>query len=267
MFSHDLIFDVGMHKGEDSEFYLKKGFRVVGIEAIESFCAAVRDRFPESISTGRLVIVNKAITERPGPVRFYINETNSVWGTLNLAWVERNKRRGAPSREVTVIGIPLEDLIQQHGVPYYLKIDIEGNDLVCLESLRKTGARPRYVSIESTKTSWSDLMREFDLLSVLGYTRFKVVNQSLVPRQIPPIPAREGKAVDHRFTDGASGLFGDEAPGEWLSREEALMQYREIFRRYRLWGDDGVFKRNRFTRWICHLLNVQDSWYDTHAAL
>jgi 16S rRNA A1518/A1519 N6-dimethyltransferase RsmA/KsgA/DIM1 with predicted DNA glycosylase/AP lyase activity len=29
----DLIYDVGMHHGEDTEFYLRKGFRVVAFEA------------------------------------------------------------------------------------------------------------------------------------------------------------------------------------------------------------------------------------------
>lgn len=29
----DLIFDLGMHHGHDSEYYLKKGFRVVAVEA------------------------------------------------------------------------------------------------------------------------------------------------------------------------------------------------------------------------------------------
>jgi hypothetical protein len=29
----DLIYDVGLHLGEDSEFYLKKGFNVVAVEA------------------------------------------------------------------------------------------------------------------------------------------------------------------------------------------------------------------------------------------
>ena len=28
-----LIFDVGMHKGEDTEFYLSRGHEVVGVEA------------------------------------------------------------------------------------------------------------------------------------------------------------------------------------------------------------------------------------------
>ena len=29
----DLIYDVGFHRGEDTEFYLAKGFKVVAIEA------------------------------------------------------------------------------------------------------------------------------------------------------------------------------------------------------------------------------------------
>ena len=27
-----IIFDIGMHRGEDTDFYLKKGFTVVGVE-------------------------------------------------------------------------------------------------------------------------------------------------------------------------------------------------------------------------------------------
>ena len=40
---------------------------------------------------------------------------------------------------MTEIAAPVVDtgaLLQQHGVPYYMKIDIEGNDLVPLKGLR-----------------------------------------------------------------------------------------------------------------------------------
>lgn len=47
--SRDLIFDIGMHRGEDSEFYLRKGFRVVAVEAIDSFCRTVAERLVESV--------------------------------------------------------------------------------------------------------------------------------------------------------------------------------------------------------------------------
>ena len=29
----NLVFDIGMHLGADTEFYLKKGFNVIGFEA------------------------------------------------------------------------------------------------------------------------------------------------------------------------------------------------------------------------------------------
>ena len=40
----DLIYDIGMHEGEDSEFYLLKGFRVVAVEADPDLCQAAAER-------------------------------------------------------------------------------------------------------------------------------------------------------------------------------------------------------------------------------
>ena len=33
----NLIYDLGSHNGQDSEFYLKKGFTVVAVEAIRNY--------------------------------------------------------------------------------------------------------------------------------------------------------------------------------------------------------------------------------------
>ena len=49
--SKKLIYDVGMHKGEDSDFYLKKGFRVVGFEADPDLAELCRQRFSKQIKT------------------------------------------------------------------------------------------------------------------------------------------------------------------------------------------------------------------------
>ncbi|HJU23267.1 MAG TPA: hypothetical protein VJ891_12220 [Casimicrobiaceae bacterium] len=46
-------------------------------------------------------------------------------------------------------------------MPYYLKIDIEGADLHCVRALARFGKRPKYVSLESTMTSWDGLVEEF----------------------------------------------------------------------------------------------------------
>jgi FkbM family methyltransferase len=260
------IFDVGMHFGEDTEFYLRKGFRVVGIEAVDTHCSAVANRLADAIREGRLIIVNKAITSNEGLVRFYLNDAMSVWGTTKPEWAARNARLGAPSREVTVESTRLSTLIAQYGAPYYLKIDVEGADLECLASLEGCESLPRYVSIESNKTSWHELEHEFDVFETLGYTRFKVVNQATVTEQVPPKPAREGATIEHVFKGGESGLFGEETPGPWLSRAEALAVYRRIFRSYRLYGDDGLLRRSRIGRAILNAIDLRAPWYDTHAA-
>src|SRR5581483_11697080 len=119
----------------------------------------------------------------------------------------------SPSAEViSVPGVHFSTLIAQYGTPYYLKIDIEGADHLCIESLSKPDV-PRYLSIESDKLQWSGLMHEFEVLQDLGYQRFKVVGQHKLPKQVPPNPPLEGKYVDRRFTLASSGLFGEEAPG------------------------------------------------------
>jgi hypothetical protein len=54
MANDELIYDVGAHKGEDTEFYLKKGFGVVTIEAIPEFCVLLEQRFAKFLHDGQL---------------------------------------------------------------------------------------------------------------------------------------------------------------------------------------------------------------------
>jgi hypothetical protein len=164
-----------------------------------------------------------------------------------------------------VPGRRFEEILEEFGVPYYLKVDIEGTDFLCAEALRQFEHRPRFVSLESTKTSWEGLLDEFAMLGTLGYDRFKVVQQQDVPFQVCPFPAREGKYVPYLFEHGASGLFGEEAPGRWLTEGQALKAYERIFQRYRLFGDDGLLGKSRLGRLITRLLRPKVGWYDTHA--
>lgn len=251
----DLIFDVGFHRGEDTEFYLKKGFRVVAVEANPDLCANGRERFSEAIRSGQLRIVEKALARQPGEVTFYRN-VNSVWGTIDPLWADRNSRMGAPSEPMVVTATTMEALIAEFGTPYYAKFDIEGLDMVGVEGLASSADRPAYISVESEKDSFKALRREFDVLVSLGYDRFKIVPQSKVP-------AQRCNGLDHRFPEGSSGMFGEEAPGKWVSAAEAIEAYKPIFVRYALVGDDPIFSRP--FRSLAWRMGLRADWYDTHA--
>jgi FkbM family methyltransferase len=239
-FDRNLIYDVGMHQGEDSEYYLKKGFKVVAVEALSRLAEEASERLQQYIRSGQLVVLNVAIAEKDGPITFYENPGLSVWGTTDPRWAERNRKLGMNSIETTVQGMNFANIVTRYGVPYYLKVDIEGADTLCLEGLRNLNTRPKHVSIESTKKSWKSLQGEFALFKQLGYLKFKVIPQHTLSAQICPFPAKEGLYIDHHFQVGASGLFGEELDGEWLNEDEAMRAYGRIFLRHRLYGDESA---------------------------
>lgn len=278
----DLIYDVGMHKGEDSYLYLRKGFRVVAFEANPSLVELCSARLKEFIDQGRLTIVQGAIVAPPATgaaqskVQFYKNE-NSVWGTVCADWAERNARLGTSTSLIEVDAINFADVIKQHGMPYYMKIDIEGCDTVCLNALSAFRERPDYVSFESDKTSFANITREIDLLSDLGYAWFQPVEQSALPiSQVLPYPPREGGYASLRIEKGSSGLFGRELPNRWRSKRETLRVYRFIRLGYYLLGDAGIMNgwsfrgaaraRSVARRFISFFTGASvPGWYDTHA--
>src|SRR3954467_117762 len=180
----DLIYDIGLHLGEDTAFYLARGYRVVAIEADPSLVAYCHRRFADAIDDGRLRIVSGAITRGDSPtVTFYRHSSKSDWGTLNEDWAERNiglERAGAiETIEVPTVG--LGKLLEETGVPYFMKVDVEGADELCLRALFEVEDRPAYVSIESSTSSLADVRAELTLLSELGYTRFAAVQQETIP--------------------------------------------------------------------------------------
>lgn len=264
--NRQLIYDVGANGGEDTDFYLRKGFKVVAIEANPLLAEKLKERFRSELSSGSLCVVDAAITENAGDVDFYVNETRSVWGTIRPAWAERNAFLGSPSKLMRVKGVTFPEILGEHGIPYYLKIDIEGADMLCLEGLVDTADRPKFVSIESEKRSWGSLLREFEMFKALGYSSFKIINQTQVNGQAPPNPAAEGRHVEYRFERGSSGLFGEELPGKWLTARQAIRRYWFIFLRYRLVGDFGIL-RNLWKIPGFGRIFKPAPHYDTHATV
>jgi FkbM family methyltransferase len=257
----NLIYDLGCHNGQDSDFYLKKGFTVVAVEAYPKLCDHLRRRFSREIAEGRYILIENAISERFGKIEFFVNEKRSVWGTTsyNPRYKERSSATG-PWIKTVVPSIPFSWLTDQFGVPYYLKIDIEGADVLCLEELIKSQDRPNFISIER-QPFLTDQLEELRLLKALGYARFKIVDQKAVMRQQPPNPAREGVYVNHQFEFDATGLFGEESPGSWLSYGAVIARNAAIqtqSKGFGLWRRIPGLNRLR-TSW--------GSWYDFHAAL
>ncbi len=159
----NLIFDLGFHSGEDTDFYLKKGFSVVGVEANPDLVANARIRFQDAIAQGRLHLICGAIAPASAgeKVNFYANPNNSGWGTIMPDWSSRNEMLGYSSKRIEVPRVDIAEVYRSHGVPFYLKIDVEGVDRLILEELTSVECLPQYVSVESEKVDFDQLRGEY----------------------------------------------------------------------------------------------------------
>lgn len=234
----DLIIDVGMHEGEDTAFYLAKGFNVVSIEANPVLAEAAGHRFAEELASGRLRILAAAVSEHAGTTKLAVDRAVPLCSSTTQEFIQRNAASGARHQYVEVPAIRFRDVLREVGIPYYLKIDIEGADMLCVRPLHEFTERPTYLSLESDVTSARPSPdRVFDELAelwTLGYRAFKYVNQFLNSKQRPCNPPLEGKYVESAFTEDSSGPFGEESPGDWhtiaptLRRAEILRLHHEL---------------------------------------
>jgi FkbM family methyltransferase len=213
MITSDLAFDVGANTGQATAAFLARGLRVVAVEANPKLCAEMRTRFADEISDGRLVIVDKAISGRK-TVILHLNSADSAWGGTSASYAARGQALAGKIERAEVETSTLTEIIRAHGSPRYLKIDIEGEDILCLLGVFHTDPPP-FISIERPASIGEQLLA-FDLLRRLGYTRFQIVDQTKGP---------EPRHLASAFQRGDYGACGDELPeAAWMgiARASAL---------------------------------------------
>jgi FkbM family methyltransferase len=165
----DTIFDIGMFDGSDTAYYLETGHRVVAVEANPSLIELARQRFAPAIAAGQLICVHAAISADGGPVELMLAGSDLGSSSLFADKVARKRPAGA----IEVPGISIAELVRQHGIPKYLKVDIEGADRYCVLAL-DAATRPPYLSFEIGE----DANELLDHCASLGYGRFKIIHQN-----------------------------------------------------------------------------------------
>ncbi|MEM9147049.1 MAG: FkbM family methyltransferase [Pseudomonadota bacterium] len=266
----DLIFDVGMHRGEDTAYDLAKGFTVIGFGGNSALVATLNQRFADETATGRVTILLGAISPNPAPtVPVVVSESHTQLGTTDLTCRDRNQSHRRDCSEISVPRVDFDDVLARHGVPFFLKIDIEGADRYCLECLQTVSTKPRHVSIECDKLDLQAIRAEVDLLSSLVYTRLRAVQRRFIagPRRMA---TRATDQVDVGFERHASGPFGHDLDAPWLNRNAIEATYAPILKSCRRWGDGSRFKSSTLLKAACDLAEIAagialPGWFDTHA--
>ena len=166
-----LIFDIGMYDGSDTRYYLNEGFRVLAIEANPVLVQRAKELlFYDEIKSGRLKILNFAIVGEPAEnVTLVINATDP--GSSRI--YHKDNPNSYQYGTFSVKGITINELFDEYGIPYYLKVDIEGADELCVLGLNKI-KKPQFLSFEVYDYNIISLL---NYIESIGYTKFKLINQ------------------------------------------------------------------------------------------
>lgn len=240
MINDNLIIDIGVSGGYDTKFYLSKGFEVVGLEADPIMFAGLQGIFATEISESRLNLLNLAAANSEGEeISFWRNNTyQGLSSTIN----DMRSSQGGDQTEFKVKTINWNKLRYIKGIPYYLKIDIEGGEEDFMNSMMGAPEIPPFMSVEAHS------FRPILMLKHIGYSKFKLVNQNILHTFDLPNPALEGKYVTPPDWSLASGPFGKELPGIWVDFETITD----------LWHSCQKLLRHR---------TMLHTWFDCHACI
>jgi len=203
-----IIYDVGSNNGDDIPYYLIKGDIVVAVEANPVLCEGIKQRFANEIQRGRLFLESCVVTadEGLGSVDFYVHDTYHVQSQIGVPGndvLDQYTKTRLPSKSI-------QSIIQAHGAPHYVKIDIEHYDAPLLQALFRGGIYPPYISAEA---------HSLDVFLTLaqegGYKAFKLVDGYFVPRDYADFTIDTG--AKYSFPFHSAGPFGNDIHGEWMN--------------------------------------------------
>lgn len=216
----DTIYDFGSNNGDDLPYYLMKGLRVVAVEANPVLCEHIRQRFAGPLGSGQLAVINAVLASeaQAEPVTFHVHKFNDVLSQFPAPQDSNpaSETFSGNYHPIQLQAVTPADVVRAHGLPHYIKIDVESYDEAILSNLFAAGFRPPYISAESHSIDVFAC-----LVAVGGYRRFKLVEGSSVAECFAnhPVATPAGQAL-HSFPYHSAGPYGDDIPGEWQGMNE-----------------------------------------------
>lgn len=193
----DLVFDIGAHVGDRVASFRRLGARVVALEPQPALGRVLGMLYGRDRS---VVIKRAAIGRAAGTTSLMINIDNPTISTASKDFMQAaHGARGWEGQTWTKsIAVPvttLDALIAEHGVPVFIKIDVEGFEAEALAGLTQPVAA---LSFEFTTIQREVALACIARCDALGFDRFNV-------------------ALGESQTMAHSGWCGQEEITRWLT--------------------------------------------------
>lgn len=167
----ELVFDIGAHVGDRIAAFRRLGARVVGVEPQPALVRALKLLYGRD---GSVIIKQTAMGRTIGTTNLMVNVANPTISTASQEFI--SAARGAKgwdqeswTKSISVSVTTLDALIAEHGLPAFIKIDVEGFEAEVLHGLNTPVAA---ISFEFTTIQRDVALACVERCSTLGLVRF-----------------------------------------------------------------------------------------------
>jgi FkbM family methyltransferase len=168
---NDLVFDIGAHVGDRVAAFRRLGASIVAVEPQPALVKTLRLLYGRD---PKVIIEETAVGRQSGSVELSLNIDNPPVSTASLNFIAAAAR--APSwqgqawtKRLCVPLTTLDVLIARHGMPAFIKIDIEGFEA---EALAGLGQLVQALSFEFTLIQRDIARACIERCTALGYAQF-----------------------------------------------------------------------------------------------
>ena len=166
----DLVFDIGANIGDRTEIYKELGARVIAIEPQIECVKQLKRRYKND---SNVIIVNKAVDVSGGTRTINICSTEPKISTMSEEWKSNSRFSNNYKWDKTQIveTVSFDNLIEEYGMPAFVKIDVEGYELNVIKGLTKP---VQAMSLEFTQEKFNNTVECIELMSKISTYKFNV---------------------------------------------------------------------------------------------
>ncbi len=167
-----LVFDIGANVGRTAEFYASRSEKTICFEPNPNLVNTLNEVFKDLIKEEKIVIDSRGLSNKVETKTFNISNADTI-STFSDFWINQSRFTGQYlwNTQIEVQTTTLDNIIDEYGVPDFIKIDVEGYELEVIKGLTKLLDNTT-ISFEWSEEQYDDMNEIASILDKIGYKKF-----------------------------------------------------------------------------------------------